>query len=445
MLTSYLKETVSFRYWDMMDETYIMNAVKEKCCFVSSDFYRDLDAACGCIGGRSGKNSLGLEYVLPDFTNSKCGYIKGQGGEAEQQAMDTEAQVLPLCNERFAIPEALFHPVDVGLEQGGIHQAVVQAVMACNENLRGVLMANILLVGGTAALPGLQQRLQSEVQAMSPYRVCISIPEDPATGAWHGGRMLTQGQTVPEEASYTPATVAEWRLTRAQYQEKVWNAFTGQELVSLPHNHIVKSADFANNDVTVITGSQDKSVRIFDITRPDQPSTAVAHSAPVRSVKWSRHKNVVVSAGDDKRINILDLRAPTAVKTLEIGDNISNISLTSDGRILSCASGKRIIVWDVDAFKVVKDIAMDYEVSVAAVNPQRTRIVTGGKSDLLIRSCEFESGKELEVHKGHHGPVHDACFSPDGEVYATGSEDGTVRLWQSNPGSAYGLWQLRKI
>ncbi|KAJ2815432.1 hypothetical protein FBU31_006932 [Coemansia sp. 'formosensis'] len=226
---------------------------------------------------------------------------------------------------------------------------------------------------------------------------------------------------------------------------KVWNAFTGQELVSLPHNHIVKSADFADDDVTVITGSQDKSVRIFDITRPDQPSTFATHSAPVRSVKWSRHKNVVISAGDDKRINVFDLRAPNAVKTLEISDSISNISLTGDGRILSCASGKRVVVWDVDAFRVVKDIAMDYEVSVAAVNPQRTRVVTGGKSDLLIRSCEFESGKELEVHKGHHGPVHDACFSPDGEIYATGSEDGTVRLWQSNPGSAYGLWQLRKI
>ncbi|KAJ2756229.1 Actin- protein 6 [Coemansia pectinata] len=219
MLTSYLKETVSFRYWDMMDETYIMNAVKEKCCFVSSDFYRDLDAARGCIGGRNGKNSLGLEYVLPDFTNSKCGYIKGQGGEAEQQMTDTDAQVLPLCNERFAIPEALFNPVDVGLEQGGIHQAVVQAVMACNERLRGVLMANILLVGGTAALPGLRQRLQSEVQTMSPYRVRISVPEDPITGAWQGGRMLAQGQTVPEGATYSPATVAEWQLTRAQYQE----------------------------------------------------------------------------------------------------------------------------------------------------------------------------------------------------------------------------------
>ncbi|KAJ2895171.1 hypothetical protein IWW38_002374, partial [Coemansia aciculifera] len=232
----------------------------------------------------------------------------------------------------------------------------------------------------------------------------------------------------------------------ADYTAKVWNAFTGQELVTLPHNHIVKSADFVDDSgATVITGSQDKSVRIFDVSRSDQPSTVIAHSAAVRSVKWSKHKQVAVSAGDDKRINIIDLRAPTAVKTLEIGDNISNISLTSDGRILSCASGRHIVMWDMDAFKMIKDAAMDYEVSVAAVNPQRTRFVTGGKSDLLIRNCDFESGKELEVHKGHHGPVHDASFSPDGEVYATGSEDGTVRLWQSNPGTAYGLWQLRKI
>ncbi|KAJ2035704.1 hypothetical protein IW146_008627 [Coemansia sp. RSA 922] len=306
-----------------------------------------------------------------------------------------------------------------------------QIPLTCSGHTRPVVQLSF-----SGLVPGSNYLLISACKDGKP------ILRDGPTGDWLGTFLGHKGAVWSAMLNTDTSRAV---TASADYTAKVWNAFTGQELVSLPHNHIVKSADFANNDVTVITGSQDKSVRIFDITRPDQPSTAVAHSAPVRSVKWSRHKNVVVSAGDDKRINILDLRAPTAVKTLEIDDNISNISLTSDGRILSCASGKRIIVWDVDAFKVVKDIAMDYEVSVAAVNPQRTRIVTGGKSDLLIRSCEFESGKELEVHKGHHGPVHDACFSPDGEVYATGSEDGTVRLWQSNPGSAYGLWQLRKI
>ncbi|KAJ1944333.1 Actin- protein 6 [Linderina pennispora] len=194
-----------------MDETYIMNAVKEKCCFVSQDFYRDLETARGCSGGRGVRsNPLGLEYVLPDFTHSKQGFIRGRGGDVEQLMSDT--QILPLCNERFAIPEALFHPTDIGLEQGGLHETVIQAVNACPEATRGVLLSNILLVGGTAALPGLEQRLQSEVQALAPCRVQVTAPQHPALQAWQGGRSLARGTAAA-------AGCGDWRLTREQYEE----------------------------------------------------------------------------------------------------------------------------------------------------------------------------------------------------------------------------------
>ena len=43
LLTNQLKELVSFRQWNMMDETYVMNDVKESCCYVSTQFTRDLD------------------------------------------------------------------------------------------------------------------------------------------------------------------------------------------------------------------------------------------------------------------------------------------------------------------------------------------------------------------------------------------------------------------
>ena len=44
-LTNYLKEIVSYRQWNMMDETYLINHVKERLCYVAEDYMSELHTA----------------------------------------------------------------------------------------------------------------------------------------------------------------------------------------------------------------------------------------------------------------------------------------------------------------------------------------------------------------------------------------------------------------
>ena len=68
---------------------------------------------------------------------------------------------------------------------------------------------------------------------------------------------------------------------------------------------------------------------------------------------------------------------------------------------------------------------LSYKPSSASIHPTlQDRFVTGSTSDEWVRVHGLD-GEEREVLKGHHGPVHCVEFSPDGEMYASGSGEST--------------------
>lgn len=171
-LTNYLKEMVSMRQYNMVDETHIMNDVKEAVCFVSPSFTADMETVWKNKGkGGHSDNSDGLvvDYVLPDPTARKKGYVRSHdplinskkrksllsGSSVETSSED----FLVLGNERFTVPEILFRPDDIGMKEAGIPELIGQSLSVLPTGLHPAFLANILVVGGNALIPGFIHRL----------------------------------------------------------------------------------------------------------------------------------------------------------------------------------------------------------------------------------------------------------------------------------------------
>ncbi|EXB96863.1 hypothetical protein L484_016636 [Morus notabilis] len=216
-LTNYLKELVSYRSVNVMDETFVMDDVKEKLCFVSLDVSRDLQ-----IARKPGKeNLLRCTYVLPDGVTHTRGFVKdpdeaqrylsltdGDGDQTanlgsdhphvtekleDRKKTDLTKNEFDLTNERFLVPEMIFHPADLGMNQAGLAECIVRAVNSCHPYLH----------------PLLYER-EKELRPLVPddYRVKITAQEDPILGVWRGGSLLASSPDFEAMC-----------VTKAEYEE----------------------------------------------------------------------------------------------------------------------------------------------------------------------------------------------------------------------------------
>ena len=167
---------------NMMDEYTLMERIKERLCYVARDVRAELRDA----KAPREANTIAREYVLPDGVTILRGYVKGDDapeGAAKRAAPGAAApaeqarpspraralctrpphqahtpcfrpipshpsrQLLPLCNERFMVPEALLHPTDIGSPQAGLAEAAAAAVGACGADIRALLWSNVILTG----------------------------------------------------------------------------------------------------------------------------------------------------------------------------------------------------------------------------------------------------------------------------------------------------------
>lgn len=155
------------------------------------------------------------------------------------------------------------------------------------------------------------------------------------------------------------------------------------------HTEVVNTICFNHDGTLLISGSDDETIKLWDIVSLHSLRTLREHNKRISIVKHSPTQPIFASGSLDKTIKIWDVESECVLHTL-IGhyEEIKDLAFSPDGNVLaSCSEDKTIRLWDV------------------------------------------KTGKQLEVLQGHQSWIHSVSFSANGEFLASASIDGTVNIW----------------
>jgi serine-threonine kinase receptor-associated protein len=133
---------------------------------------------------------------------------------------------------------------------------------------------------------------------------------------------------------------------------------------------------------------------------------------------------ICVAEGWTRVMRWWDRRTRNVTRKITFDHPITSMELSSQTQRLVVTSGNMVAFIPAQPAEIgtpTHTLNLPYAPSSASVHPiWQDRFVTGCTSDEWVRVHKI-NGEELEVLKGHHGPVHCVEYSPDGEVYASGS------------------------
>ena len=84
---------------------------------------------------------------------------------------------MKIRSERFTVPEVLFNPSDIGINQAGIPETICQSLNKCPTEMHEQLYSNIVLTGGNCNIKGFKSRIESELESLKPSDVAVKVTQ----------------------------------------------------------------------------------------------------------------------------------------------------------------------------------------------------------------------------------------------------------------------------
>ncbi len=222
------------------------------------------------------------------------------------------------------------------------------------------------------------------------------------------------------------------------YTIKLWNLETKREIRTLSgHSHFVRAVAFSPDGDMVISGSTDKTIKLWNWKTGQEIGTLANHSKPVTTVAISPDGETLASGSHDKTIKLWSLKSRQEICTFSGHSNyIQSVAFSPDGQTLASGGNDyNIKLWSLSTHKEILSLADSASVHSITISPDKQTLVSGNFSS-EVKLWNLSTGKLRQTLSGHsysffggYG-VLSAAISPDGQILASGCDsDKTIKLW----------------
>jgi WD40 repeat protein len=168
--------------------------------------------------------------------------------------------------------------------------------------------------------------------------------------------------------------------------------------------------------------------------------TLEGHTEIVSTVAFSPDGQYVMTGSFDKTLRVWETRTGKEIKVFGGAsghqDLVLSVAFSRDGRILaSGSSDKTAKLWDMPLSSPLREFTQPDAVTTFAVSPDGAKLATAAKNG-TVRVWNTADAKELFSLTGHAGSVKGVAFSANGQLLATCGSDKTVRFWNAVNGQA---------
>lgn len=200
------------------------------------------------------------------------------------------------------------------------------------------------------------------------------------------------------------------------------------------HDAAVTVVVFSPDGRTILTGGQDRMVRLWDARTGTPVSPPLAQPGSVDGGAFSPDGRTFVAGYDCGKAQLWDVATWTPREgSFPHPGAVSAVAFSPDGQtLLTGCEDNKARLWDVRSRSLrFAPLPSQGWVFCVAFSPDGRTLLAGSREDSTARLWDAGTGMPLGPPLRHPHGVTTAAFSPDGRTLATGSYDGRTRLFST--------------